>query len=400
MGRELGVQAPVGFWDPLGLARDGDTEAFKRRRVTEIKHGRVSMFACLGYIVPEYVKFPGYCSPSTKLAFEDIPNGLGALSKVPGAGLVQMILFCGVVERGLYPYDASRAPGDYENGGVLGVPNGSTLPSGEGKNKKLNAEIANGRLAMMAIIGMMFQDGLTGSAWGDWALYVDSPLRSVTVQDADGRMRFATDAASTASTPAGSVSDSEVWEGEIGATLPLCNRSEGMTRWDPLGFTTGKNAAKFDQYRAAELKHGRVAMMATIGLVAQHYFRFKSLAFNDGVSDLSSVPSGLGAISTFPASAAFGALVLTAGIFELRMSDKDGKTPGDFGDPLNWRKEVAGTIKDEATLKTYELEHGSLAMLGVMGTLAAEYVTGYDAVDQWGHAAEGAGRLIRYTTMM
>ena len=23
-----------------------------------------------------------------------------------------------------------------------------------------------------------FQDGLTGSAWGDWALYTDSPLRS------------------------------------------------------------------------------------------------------------------------------------------------------------------------------------------------------------------------------
>merc|ERR1712056_132495 len=203
---ELGVQAPVGFWDPLGLAKDGDTEAFRRRRVTEIKHGRVSMLACLGYIVPEYVKFPGYCSPSSKLAFADIPNGLGALSKVPGAGLMHMFLFCGVVEKGLYPYDASRAPGDYENGGVLGVPNGSTLPSGDGKTKKLNAEIANGRLAMMAIIGMMFQDGLTGSAWGDWALYVDSPLRAVTVQDADGRMRFSTGAASAGSAPTGSAS--------------------------------------------------------------------------------------------------------------------------------------------------------------------------------------------------
>merc|ERR1712190_73679 len=214
--------------------------------------------------------------------------------------------------------------------------------------------------------------------------------------------RFATDAAPvTGAAPVTSApSDSDVWEGEIGATLPLCNRSEGMTRWDPLGFTVGKNAAKFDQYRAAELKHGRVAMMATIGLVAQHYFRFKGLAFNDGAFDLSGVPSGVGAISAFPSSAAFGVLVLVAGIFELRMSDKDGKTPGDFGDPLNWRKEVAGTIQDEKMLKTYELEHGRLAMLGVMGTLAAEYVTGYDAVDQWGHAAEGAGRLIRYTTMM
>jgi len=41
----------------------------------------------------------------------------------------------------------------------------------------LSAEIANGRLAMMAIIGMFYQDGLTGSAWGDWSLYTDSPLR-------------------------------------------------------------------------------------------------------------------------------------------------------------------------------------------------------------------------------
>merc|ERR1711933_386086 len=30
----------------------------------------------------------------------------------------------------------------------------------------------------MAIIGMFFQDGLTGSAWGDWALYTASPLRA------------------------------------------------------------------------------------------------------------------------------------------------------------------------------------------------------------------------------
>ena len=25
---------------------------------------------------------------------------------------------------------------------------------------------------------MFFQDGLTGSAWGDWANYADSPLRA------------------------------------------------------------------------------------------------------------------------------------------------------------------------------------------------------------------------------
>jgi len=174
---EIGVQAPVGFWDPMGLSKDGDVESFKRRRVTEIKHGRVAMWAMLGYITPEYFKWPGYCSPSLGLKFSEIPNGLGALSKVPGAGWTQIFLFCGLIEKGVFVYDPSRAPGDYENGGVLGVPNGSTLPAGEAKTRKLNAELANGRLAMMAIIGMFYQDGLTGSAWGDWSLYTDSPLR-------------------------------------------------------------------------------------------------------------------------------------------------------------------------------------------------------------------------------
>jgi hypothetical protein len=174
---ELGVQAPVGYWDPAGLSKDGDAEIFKRRRVTEIKHGRVSMIACIGYMVPEYFKWPGYCSPAKNLAFSDVPNGLAALSKVPGAGWVQIVLFCGLVEKGLFKYDESRAPGDYENGGILGVPNGTTLNDSETKSRKLSAELANGRLAMMAIIGMFFQDGLTGSAWGDWSLYEGSPLR-------------------------------------------------------------------------------------------------------------------------------------------------------------------------------------------------------------------------------
>ena len=49
---ELGVQAPVGFWDPAGFTADGSVEDFKRRRATEIKHGRISMLATMGYITP------------------------------------------------------------------------------------------------------------------------------------------------------------------------------------------------------------------------------------------------------------------------------------------------------------------------------------------------------------
>merc|ERR1712204_132910 len=95
---ELGVQDPVGFWDPAGLAADGDEQKFKRRRAVELKHGRISMAATLGYIVPEYYKFSGFLSPSKGLKFADVPNGLAAISKVPTLGWVQIVCFAGFIE--------------------------------------------------------------------------------------------------------------------------------------------------------------------------------------------------------------------------------------------------------------------------------------------------------------
>mmetsp|Transcript_66494 Transcript_66494/g.194576 ORF Transcript_66494/g.194576 Transcript_66494/m.194576 type:complete len:277 (-) Transcript_66494:136-966(-) len=170
---ELGVQAPVGFWDPLGLSSDGDVAVFKRRRETEIKHGRVSMLATMGYITPELTgKLPGYLSPSMGLKFEDVPNGLAAISKVPALGWAQIVAYGFFCEYSNGYGENSPAPGDCGFKPPLLATDDSEL-----KTKRLNAELANGRLAMMAIIGMFFQDGLTGSAWGDWALYTASPLR-------------------------------------------------------------------------------------------------------------------------------------------------------------------------------------------------------------------------------
>merc|ERR1712129_622675 len=124
-----------------------------------------------GYITPEITgKFPGYLSPSQELTFNDIPNGLAAVSKVPAAGWAQIATYAAYCEiSGIS--NRTEAPGDF-GWKVL------TSADPEEKKKKLAAEIANGRLAMMAIIGMFFQDGLTGSAWGDWANYTQSPLRA------------------------------------------------------------------------------------------------------------------------------------------------------------------------------------------------------------------------------
>ena len=45
------------------------------------------------------------------------------------------------------------------------------------ESTKLAAEFVHSRLARKVTIGMFFKDGLTGSAWDDWALYTASPLR-------------------------------------------------------------------------------------------------------------------------------------------------------------------------------------------------------------------------------
>eukprot|EP00972_Heterocapsa_arctica_P115589 16448585-Heterocapsa_arctica.AAC.1 len=46
-GKVLGMKAPVGFWDPIGLATGGSIENSAHRRQTEIKHGRFGMLSAL-----------------------------------------------------------------------------------------------------------------------------------------------------------------------------------------------------------------------------------------------------------------------------------------------------------------------------------------------------------------
>jgi len=339
---ELGVQAPVGFFDPFGLTKDGDAAAFKRRRETELKNGRVAMLACMGYIAPEAgPKFPGYCSPSMNLTFADIPNGLAALSKVPGAGWMQIFLFCGLIEKQVFVHDPTRAPGDYANAGVLGVPNGSAMVEGEGKTRKLQAELANGRLAMMAIIGMFFQDGLTGSAWGDWANYVDSPLRA--------------------------------FEDELGVQAPV-------GYFDPLGMSKDGDAEVFKRRREAELKNGRVAMFAAMGYIAAEYFRFPGyLSPSEGIK-FADVPNGLEAISQVPALG-WAQWLIFCGLVDFGLYRADpSRDPGDYENGgILGVPNASGPMADAEGRKrklNSELANGRLAMVAITGMLFQNGVTG------------------------
>jgi len=176
----------------------------------------------------------------------------------------------------------------------------------------------------------------------------------------------------------------------------------GVSYWDPAGLARNIDEATFRQYRKAELKHGRVCMLAVTGLLAQHSWRFNLLypyRAEAGPYDFEGVPSGLAAVGENPASGFLGLFVLAAGLIELRSSD-DGKEPGDFGDPLKFAANF--DVDDPTQWRNFErtqwqnaeLNNGRLAMIGFLGAAAAEYATDLDAVDQWVRAGAAYKRTV------
>merc|ERR1719258_638958 len=155
----IGVQAPAGFWDPLNFS-ETQPEGFERRRAVERKHGRIAMVAMLGCLIHNAdIEFPGYLSVSQQLKFSDIPNGGQGIFAVPPQGLAQILAFAALVELAWWP--ANKYDGDYGCGFF-----GAELDA-EKKTQKLNAELANGRLAMLGIFGNMVAEAQTGQTFGE-----------------------------------------------------------------------------------------------------------------------------------------------------------------------------------------------------------------------------------------
>jgi light-harvesting complex I chlorophyll a/b binding protein 1 len=122
------------IFDPLGLG--ADEASLYRRRCVEIKHGRVCMVAFLGMTVgPNDLFTPSHAllSPSQDLHFDDIPGGIAAIDAVPAAGWLQIPTFLG-----FKPDDAATF-----------------------KEKQLK-ELKNGRLAMIAVLGEMMAQKVSG----------------------------------------------------------------------------------------------------------------------------------------------------------------------------------------------------------------------------------------------
>ncbi|CAE8589535.1 unnamed protein product [Polarella glacialis] len=149
---------------------------------------------------------------------------------------------------------------------------------------------------------------------------------------------------------------------QIGAMAPL-----GF--FDPLGFSKKGDKAGFNNLQAAEIKHGRVAMMAALGAVVQHYVKFPGFE---------SVPTGLGAVTTAPGKEGFAALFLVSGVLELAIwTQDDKKEPGNFGDP-------AGLNMYNPEMREKEINNGRMGMFSAIGIIAAEALSGKDGMNQLG----------------
>jgi Chlorophyll A-B binding protein len=58
-----------------------------------------------------------------------------------------------------------------------------------------------------------------------------------------------------------------------GAAVDLVGSDIEYPEFDPWGFTKTADADRLAWYRAAELKHGRVAMLASLGQIYAYFFR-------------------------------------------------------------------------------------------------------------------------------
>ena len=162
---ELGAQAPLGFFDPLGMLDDADQERFDRLRYVEIKHGRICQLAFLGQITTRAgIHLPGAIDYSGT-QFSDIGEGWAGSLEVPVAGALQILAFVGFLELGVMKDSANGAApgdfvGDFRNGAI---DFGWDTFDEETKLAKRAIELNNGRAAQMGILGLMVHEQLGGS---------------------------------------------------------------------------------------------------------------------------------------------------------------------------------------------------------------------------------------------
>lgn len=147
---DIGVTAPLNVWDPMGKLDRIDSAEFDRLRALEIKHGRVSMLAVVGYLTTYAgVRFPG---------LEDVPAGWAAWDAIPGEVAIQMGATVIMMEMANRDQTGKGSfPGDFRNSKL---DFGWDKQSADWQKKKRTIELNQGRAAQMGILGLMTHDAL------------------------------------------------------------------------------------------------------------------------------------------------------------------------------------------------------------------------------------------------
>lgn len=184
----------------------------------------------------------------------------------------------------------------------------------------------------------------------------------------------------------------------FGISVETGNKCPPLGRW--ILEDANENGVKW--FQNAELKHGRVAMVATIGFMVQKYgvhfplylgpsgsnvFHPESsvdwfLSTSSGVtfSEIAKA-APLDAVKMVP-NAGWLQVFFAAGLFELtaynRQWTQGRSVPGDYGyDPLGFTKRPGGFDSEELTrMRMMELKNGRVAMMAIAGWVSNEAIPG------------------------
>jgi len=159
-----GVTAPLGFFDPLGLSKNLSEKRVKYFREAELKHGRVAMLAALGFPIAEkfHPLFGGHIDVPSYAAYQATPLQTFWPVVVLYVGFVEIfsvLTFDSPFDGAFWTIKASHTPGDFDFDPLDQKP-ADPKAYADLQNKELN----NGRLAMIAIAGMVAQELATGKA--------------------------------------------------------------------------------------------------------------------------------------------------------------------------------------------------------------------------------------------
>lgn len=157
-----GVCAPMGFWDPMGFTYGASEGKVKFYREVELKHGRVAMLAAAGFVLAEkwHPMFGGKINVPSLYAYKETPLSKSQLMVLFIIGIHEV--FSIFTFNSPFGGEAWSIRSDYANGD-LGFDPLNLKPNTPFEYKVMQTkELNNGRLAMIAIAGMVGQELATG----------------------------------------------------------------------------------------------------------------------------------------------------------------------------------------------------------------------------------------------